>query len=71
MSKRKIVDHQGSGNQKLAITRTRDRSLDSLISDKDKKIMSRIAKTAGAWWIEARERRRAERAAKSELKKNN
>ena len=49
MSQGKIVDHQITGKQKLAIGRDHDRSLDSLTATKDKRIQREIEKFVGQW----------------------
>jgi DNA repair exonuclease SbcCD nuclease subunit len=49
MSRQKIVDHQLSGKQKVAVTRTKDRNLDSLESPADKKIQQELHDLIGEW----------------------
>jgi hypothetical protein len=67
MSKRKITDHAITGKQTLAIARTQDRSLDSLISPKDKRILSHINKNADALWAEVVAKRQEQRLAKQKV----
>lgn len=61
MTKVKIVDHQITGNQKLAITRTKDRSLDSLVSLRDKRILAELDKQSDLLWQEAQHKRYEEK----------
>ncbi len=49
MSKAKIVDHQITGTKKLAVTRTKDRSLDSLDSKKDLRHRKELENLIGTW----------------------
>jgi len=65
MSKGKIIDHHITGTEKLAVTRTKDRSLDSLTSAKDKRIIKEINKNADLLWQEAIAKRKADKAAKA------
>jgi hypothetical protein len=62
MPRSKIIDHQISGKQKLAVGRDHDRSLDSLTSPRDKRILNEINKNADCLWKEAVAKREAEKA---------
>ena len=64
MSLRKVIDHSATGKQKLAVARTKDRSLDSLTSPRDKRIAAEINKNSDRLWKEAIAKRKEERAAK-------
>ena len=64
MTRGKIVDHQITGTEKLAVTRTKDRSLDSLTSAKDKRIIKEINKNADSLWQEAIAKRKADKQKK-------
>jgi len=64
VSRGKIVDHQITGKEKLAVTRTKDRSLDSLTSSKDKRIIKEINKNADSLWEEAIAKRKADKQKK-------
>ncbi len=61
MSRGKIVDHQITGKEKLAVIRTKDRSLDSLTSAKDKRIIKEINKNSDLLWQEAIAKRKADK----------
>lgn len=61
MSLQKIIDHQITGHQKLALVRAKDRSLDSLTSHKDKRLLAEINKNADVLWQEAIAKRKAEK----------
>jgi hypothetical protein len=65
MSMGKIIDHQITGKEKLAVTKTKDRSLDSLTSAKDKRIIKEINKNADSLWKEAIAKRKADDQKKS------
>ena len=45
----KIIDHQITGKQKVAVVRTHDRSLDSLTAPRDKRLQSNIEQFVGEW----------------------
>lgn len=64
MTRGKIVDHQITGKEKLAVTMTKDRSLDSLTSAKDKRIIKEINKNADSLWKEAIAKRKADKQKK-------
>jgi len=49
VSRRKIIDHQITGTEKLAVTRTKDRSLSSLDSDTDHRLRENINNCVGEW----------------------
>ncbi len=49
MTRQTITDHQLSGKQKVAITRTKDRSLDKLDSVEDQRIEKYISDWVGNW----------------------
>jgi len=49
VSRRKIIDHQITGKEKLAITRTKDRSLSSLDSNTDHRLRENINNCVGEW----------------------
>jgi hypothetical protein len=49
VSRGKIIDHQITGKEKLAVTRTKDRSLDSLDSKKDSGHRKELEKLVGTW----------------------
>jgi hypothetical protein len=61
VSRGKIVDHQITGKEKLAVIRTKDRSLDSLTSAKDKRIIKEINKNSDLLWQEAIAKRKADK----------
>jgi len=44
MTRKRIIDHQISGKEKLAITRKKDRSLDTLDSPEDRRIREYLNK---------------------------
>lgn len=64
MGRQTITDHQLSGKQKVAITRTKDRSLRSLDSEEDRRIDQYLSEWISNWRSDARkaaERREAEK----------
>lgn len=67
MSSGRIIDHQITGKEKLAVARTKDRSLDSLTSPKDKRIIKEINKNADMLWQVAIAKRKADKEAAKEI----
>jgi hypothetical protein len=49
VSSGRIIDHQITGKEKLAVARTKDRSLDSLTASRDKRIKSNLEQFVGNW----------------------
>jgi hypothetical protein len=67
VSSGRIIDHQITGKEKLAVARTKDRSLDSLTSPKDKRIIKEINKNADMLWQVAIAKRKADKEAAKEI----
>lgn len=49
MTRQRFIDHQRSGKERLAVARTKDRTLDSLDSPSDKRIRKYLDEHVGEW----------------------